>query len=273
MHFLQLKTSPHAPGISPIRIHYRDIGSGPVVVFLHGGWGYGAYPIDYQIEAHQLKALGSAVRFIIPDRTGHGRSTLFSGPLPLDFHRRAAEETLLVLDKLKIPRAIFWGHSDGAVIAALIGLQAPERCRRLILEAFHLYRDKPSSRAVFFQKFARHPEEVSERMRKRLLEDHGARHWKNVVQRNCKVWLDLADASTNPDEDLYDGRLGKLKVPVTLLHGRGDPRTEPGEVERAHQQIAPSELHFIETGRHSPHSEKASWEKFTAILHELIKKK
>lgn len=117
--------------------------AGPVI-FLHGGWGYRVYPITRQIKAFEDQA-----RFIIPDRSGYGRSTPLPGPMPVDFHQRAAEETLLVLDALGIKRAIFWGHSDGAVIAAKIGLSAPERCDRLLLEAFHFEPGKPNSRSFF----------------------------------------------------------------------------------------------------------------------------
>ena len=253
MPFVELRSSPHACGVSPVQIHYRDVGGGRLVVFLHGGWGYGVYPIERQIGALQ-----GQVRLVVPDRSGHGRSTSFSGELPIDFHRRAAEETLLVLDALGIERALFWGHSDGAVIAAMIGLQAPERCERLILEAFHFYRTKPSSRS-FFRRFADHPEEVSEKLQKLLAADHGAEQWANVVQRNCRVWLRLASESTRPDEDLYGGRLGELRVPVTFMHGRGDPRTEPGEIVRACAAIRGAEARFIENGRHSPHSEESAW--------------
>ena len=35
--------------MSPVRIHYRDVGNGPPIVFLHSGWGYGIYPFDQQI--------------------------------------------------------------------------------------------------------------------------------------------------------------------------------------------------------------------------------
>ena len=222
MPFVELKSSPHASGVRPVQIRYRDVGSGRPVVFLHGGWGYRVYPIDRQIEA-----LGDQVRFLIPDRSGHGRSTQLSRQLPIDFHRRAAEETLLVLNALGIERAVFWGHSDGAVIAAMLGLVAPLRCTRLILEAFHFYRNKPASRD-FFERFATHPEEVSEKAQRLLVADHGAGRWRKVIQRNCRVWLKLAAQSTRPDEDLYGRRLSQLKVPVTFVHGRGDPRTEPG---------------------------------------------
>ncbi len=237
-------------------------------MFLHGGWGYGVYPIHRQIEALQ-----DQVRFIIPDRSGHGRSTCFSGPLPTDFHRHAAEETLLLLDALGIERTLIWGHSDGAVIAALIGLMAPERCERLVLEAFHLYRNKPRSREVFFEQFANHPGNVSEKLRKLLAKDHGAAHWQNVVQRNCRVWLELAAQSTFPDEDLYCGRLGQLGVPITFVHGRQDPRTEPGEIERAVAMVSAGEVCFIEDGRHSPHSEELSSSEFTDALGRVSKMK
>ncbi len=272
MPFVELKNSPHAAGVRPVQIHYRDVGSGKPVVFLHGGGGYGVYPIDRQIEDRQIEAFGEHFRFVIPDRSGYGRSVRLSRQMPTDFHRRAAEETLRVLEALGIERAVLWGHSDGAVIAAMIGLVAPERCTRLILEEFHFYRDKPNSRS-FFTRFATHPEEVSEKVKELLVADHGAEQWKKVVQRNCGVWLKLAAQSEELGEDLYDGRLSERKVPVTCVHGRGDPRTEPGEMERAHGTIAGSEMRFIEDGRHSPHSENASWRECNVILREILGRK
>jgi len=264
MPFVELKNSPHAPGVRPVRIHYRDVGTGHPVVFLHGGWGYGVYPIDHQIEA-----LRHDVRFVIPDRSGYGRSSRLPRQMPTDFHCRAAQETLLVLDALGINRAVIWGHSDGAVIATMIGLSAPQRCVRLILEAFHFYRNKPGSRS-FFERFARHPEEVSEKVQELLVADHGAAHWKKAIQRNCRAWLKLAAQSARPDEDLYGGRLGELKVPVTFMHGKGDPRTEPGEMGLAQEALPGAAVRFIEDGRHSPHSERAAWRECSGILRECI---
>ncbi len=271
MPFVELKNSPHADGVRPVRIHYREAGGGRALIFLHGGWGYGVYPIERQIEAWQER-----VRFIVPDRSGHGQSSRFPGELPLDFHRRAAEETLLVLDALRIERAVLWGHSDGSVIAAMIGLMEPERCERLILEAFHFELGKPGSHN-FFQRYANHPEEVNEKAQRLLAGDHGAAQWMHVVQRNCRVWLRLAGESTGADDDLcldlYGGRLGELKVPVTFMHGRGDPRTEPGEMERVHGLLPEAEMRFIENGRHSPHNESASWRECNQILGEVIARK
>jgi pimeloyl-ACP methyl ester carboxylesterase len=271
MPFIELPNSPHAPGIRPVEIHYRDVGNGRPLVFLHGGWGYGVYPIT-----RQIKAFEGQVRFVIPDRSGYGRSTQLPGQMPPDFHQRAAEETLLVLDALGISRAIFWGHSDGAVIAAKIGLLAPERCERLLLEAFHFEPAKPNSRS-FFRQFATHPEDVKEKMQRLLIADHGKdedhNRWKKVVQRNCRVWLKLAAQSKGPDDDLFAGRLDKLKVPVTFIHGRSDPRTEPEEMERVQEALPRAKMCFVETGRHSPHSERKSWQECNEILSEFLEKK
>src|SRR5213593_1819509 len=111
-----LRSSPLAPDRSPVRIHYRDVGKGPPIVILHGGWGYDAYPFD-----RQLGALAPRFRIVIPDRTGYGGSEPLD-TLPIDFHQRAADETRAVMAALDLDRPILWGHSDGAIIALLVGL-------------------------------------------------------------------------------------------------------------------------------------------------------
>jgi pimeloyl-ACP methyl ester carboxylesterase len=72
---------------------------------------------------------------------------------------------------------------------------------------------------------------------------------------------------------LFDGQLAKLKVPVTFMHGRQDPRTEPGEIERAGAMLPEADLRFVEAGRHSPHSESKSWQRCNEILSELFSQK
>ena len=250
---LELLHSPHAAGVSPVTIYYREFGSGSPLVILHGGWGYDLYPFDRQIAALERK-----FRILIPDRSGYGQSSPFAGEMALDFHRRAAAETIAFLDALGIEKAHLWGHSDGSVIAARMGLVAPERCASLILEAFHYLRRKPGSR-TFFERFSARPEELGEETRKVLAEDHGEGKWQTVLRRNCGVWFRIADSVRRPDEDLYDGRLGELIVPTLFLHGSLDPRTEPGEMEMVRQAVPQATMRFVSNGKHSPHSETDAW--------------
>lgn len=261
---IELPHSPHAPGLSPVTIHYREFGSGRPLVFLHGGWGYGVYPFDWQIKAFQ-----SDFRILIPDRSGYGHSSQVVGEMPLDFHRRAATETIGFLDALGIERAVLWGHSDGSVIAAMAGLAAPERCNCVVLEAFHYLRKKPGSRS-FFERFAARPEELGEETRKLLAADHGENQWPAVLRRNCGVWFRIADQVKRPDEDLYDGRLGQLTVPTLFLHGRLDPRTERGEMERVRKELPAATMTFVGNGKHSPHSEEAAFEECNTAAREFL---
>jgi non-heme chloroperoxidase len=264
---LELAHSPHAPELSPVTIYYREFGSGRPLVFLHGGWGYGVYPFDRQIEAFQRD-----FRILIPDRSGYGHSTRVGGEMPLDFHKRAAEETIAFLDALGIGRAVFWGHSDGSVICAMIGMMAPERCECLILEAFHLLRRKPGSRA-FFERFAARPEDLGEETKKLLAQDHGDTHWPAVLRRNCTAWFRIADSVKRVDEDLYDGKLGGIRVPTLFMHGSLDPRTEPGEMERVRNELPGATMGFVRNGKHSPHSEEAAFEECNAIAGEFLKRR
>jgi pimeloyl-ACP methyl ester carboxylesterase len=262
--FIELKESPHAPGVSPVRIHHREAGSGKPVVYLHGGWGYGYYPIDRQIAA-----FGGQFRFVMPDRTGYGQSSRVNGTAPMDFHRRAAEEIRAFLDAAGISKCILWGHSDGAVIAAMMGVAEPERYERIVLEAFHFYKGKQSSRE-FFRQLSVSPQVLGERSQKKLAADHGEGRWEDVVRNNAEVWVRIGESSRAPEEDLFEGELGRLAVPTLFVHGRLDPRTEPGEVERAAASVPKSVLRFLENGKHCPHCEEAVADEFDRVLKEFL---
>jgi 3-oxoadipate enol-lactonase len=239
-------------------IHYRQLGEGVCLFFLHGGWGYEVFPLDRQRAAIQ------GFQVVIPDRSGYGRSTK-PAVFAVDFHRRAAEETLRCLDVLGIRKCIFWGHSDGAVIAAWLGLTAPDRCLGLILEAFHYYRDKPNSRA-FFEAMASAPESFGGSVGRVLSNEHGEPYWRELIRSEGRVWLDIAqnasdagkDKGQSKAKDLYDGGLSKLSVPVLFIHGARDPRTEPGELDAVRREMPAGLMHIIQSGGHSPHSEEAS---------------
>lgn len=263
MPFVTIDESPLAPGISPVEIHYRETGSGPPLVFLHGGWGYEVYPFDRQIDA-----FGDRFRILIPDRTAYGRSMRLSH-VPADFHARAAVETMRLLDALHIERPVLWGHSDGAVIAAKMGLAAPDRIAGLILEAFHFYRVKPGSRE-FFEVMAGDPGLLGERVADTLAREHGEDYWRKLIVINGNAWLRIADEATHAGHDLYDGKLSKLRAPALFIHGSRDPRTEPGELDAVRAQLPNAKIAIIEGGGHSPHSESASAAESNRVASEFL---
>lgn len=262
---ISIDHSPLAPERREVEIFYRESGQGSVMIHLHGGWGYGVYPFDRQIEAFQ-----NDFRIIIPDRSGYGRSMRMKN-FPADFHLCASQEMMRVLDAIGIERAVLWGHSDGAVIAAMMGLSAPDRFAGLILEAFHLYRDKPGSRQ-FFETMAENPDALGERVCKVLSEDHGEDYWRELILMNGRAWIDIAQESRHPKDDLYDGRLAELSVPTLFIHGSRDPRTEPDELDAVRQQLPEAQMHIIEGGGHTPHAESASFAEANRAAQEFIRK-
>lgn len=281
MPFALLQSSPLVPGVSPVEIYYRDEGEGLPLVLLHGGWGYSLNPFNRQIEK-----LRNAFRVICPDRSGYGRSTHLGefDDLPTDFHYRAASETLTFLDSLGIERAFLWGHSDGAVIAAIIGFTAPERVRGLILEAFHYYPKKPRSRE-FFEALACQPETLGAELCARFALEFGAEDWRKLITSHAKAWLQMAVAShsespveiplerpigSGPREDLFRGSLHEIGAPTLFIHGRLDPRTEPGELDAVSQQLPHAEMQILDGAAHSPHSESASADLVTQIAREFL---
>lgn len=264
MSFASLRDSPLRPGVTPVEIYYREAGQGLPLVLLHGGWGHSLNPFDRQIED-----LRSGFRVLCPDRSGYGRSPRLNSDLPSNFHYLAATETVSFMDAQGIERAFLWGHSDGAVIAAIIGFTAPQRVRGLILEAFHYYRMKPRSRE-FFEIIAYQPETLGADLREKFAREFGRENWRNFITNHAKAWLQLATSSVNPGQDLYDGRLNEISAPTLFVHGHLDPRTEPGEIDAAARQVNRAEIQIIDGAGHSPHSESAFADKVTMIAREFL---
>jgi valacyclovir hydrolase len=237
--------SPVAPG-RPAEIHVREAGAGSPVVILHGGWGYEAYSFDAAIEA-----LAPRHRVLAPDRVGYGRSGRVEA-LPRGFHRLMAEETLRVLDARGIEKAAFWGHSDGAVIAANLAFLAPDRVSAIVLEALHFFCLKLAS-VEFFETAVRDPEKFGPAVVEACRRDHGE-SWKEVLAAGGWAWLDIIDEGRRGRRDVYSGRLGEVKVPTLVIHGARDPRTEPGELDAALAELPrTARLELVDAG-HSPHN-------------------
>ncbi len=264
MPYIHLKRSPLVPNRRSVTIHYRTEGQGIPLVFLHGGWGYCVYPLDYQIPR-----LRDHFRFLIPDRCGYGRSTHMTTELPINFHQKAAKETLRFLDELNIKSAFFWGHSDGAVIGAWIGLMEPKRVRGLVLEAFHFYRAKPQS-LEFYKMEATDPDKLPPALCEKLAVEHGKRYWKTVVKNGGRVWLRIGEQSSSPTEDLYRGTLGGLIMPALVIQGGKDPRTEPSEISAVKRALPEANIQILAAGYHSPHSEKLTEVRTTRIVQRFL---
>ena len=61
----------------------------------------------------------------------------------------------------------------------------------------------------------------SERVTRKLAEEHGEDYWRTIIRAGGRAWRDIA---ATPDEDFYERRLHQLRVPMLVVHGADDPR-------------------------------------------------
>jgi pimeloyl-ACP methyl ester carboxylesterase len=113
-----------------VRIAFMDVApqgtaNGHTVVLFHGN-NFAGFYFGNVIDA--LRQAG--FRVVVPDQIGYGRS---SKPIiPYNFHDMA-RNTNLILQSLKIDKAMIVGHSMGGMLAARFATQFPAVTERLVL--------------------------------------------------------------------------------------------------------------------------------------------
>jgi pimeloyl-ACP methyl ester carboxylesterase len=110
-----------------LRLHVAEwgTGSGPPIVFLHGG----AHDSSHWAEV--CRRLPQRFRCIVPDQRGHGASERAADG---DYSCEAQTDDLAaLLDALAIERCALVGHSMGGLNALRFAGLRPERTRALVL--------------------------------------------------------------------------------------------------------------------------------------------
>lgn len=117
--------------INGLKVHYKQAGSGPVLVLLHG---FGASTFSWREVIQPLSAAHTVIAY---DRPAFG---LTSRPLPGDWsdpnpYTLDAQADLLValLDAKEINQAVLVGNSAGGTVAVYTALKYPQRVQALVL--------------------------------------------------------------------------------------------------------------------------------------------
>ncbi|TML07080.1 MAG: alpha/beta fold hydrolase [Actinobacteria bacterium] len=106
------------------RLFYEVTGTGPWVVFAHGGEG---------TRLHwwaQVAALQHRFRCVTYDARGFGQSEIGDAPASDNLHR---DDLLALMDHLGIERAHLVGQSMGGLAVSGVAIQTPERVDRLVM--------------------------------------------------------------------------------------------------------------------------------------------
>ncbi len=233
------------------RVHYRDRGSGPVVVLLHGsnsslftweGW---------------VSALASSYRVVTLDLPGHG----LTGPDPRGRYSLAemAEFVEAFASAIGLQRFTIGGNSMGGGVAWHYALLHPDRVQSLVLvDAAGLPREEPKP---FAFSIASVPVLgwVTRWETPRFVVAGSVRDAYGDPSKVTDGLVDLYEdmlrregnrAATHerflkPSDDL-DGRLEQIHAPTLILWGSRDRWILPKYAERFHARIPGAKLVTLE---------------------------
>lgn len=119
-----LAVTHHFVDLPRLRMHYVEVGQGPLVVLLHG------FPENWWSWRYQLQPLADAgFRVIAPDLRGYGETDKH-GPYDLD---TLADDVCHLIESLGERRAKIVGHDWGGGVAWHLASKRPEFCERLVV--------------------------------------------------------------------------------------------------------------------------------------------
>ena len=195
--------------VNGIELYYEVHGTGPPLVLIPGLGG------DVRLFAGVLPALAEACRVVAFDPRGAGRSEKPDAPDTID---AMADDAAGLLDELGVAGATVVGYSMGGRIALSLALGRPDLAGRLVLAATSA-RTPPTRllgrRWFVMEVLTRLPLPKGMDPQPRFAFEH---------QRRASQAFDCTD------------RLGRIRVPALVLHGRDDHIVPYGmgvEMERA----------------------------------------
>jgi pimeloyl-ACP methyl ester carboxylesterase len=110
--------------LGAVKTWYDELGEGEPLVMLHGGL------VDSRWFDPNIDAFTEHFHVYLPERRGHGHTPDVEGPIS---YQLMADDTIAFLETVVREPVDLLGHSDGAFVATLIGMQRPELVKRLVL--------------------------------------------------------------------------------------------------------------------------------------------
>jgi pimeloyl-ACP methyl ester carboxylesterase len=213
------------------RIWYSAYGSGPTVILLHGGMGHSGN-WGYQVPS----LVDSGHRVVVIDSRGHGRSTRDARPF---MYELMASDVLAVMDALgRSPadgrppeKAAVVGWSDGACIALILAMQAPERVAGVFF--FGCNMDPSGTKEIAW------PNPILDRCLSRHARDYAC------VSATPGQFKEFAEAvgqmmKTQPNYSARD--LAQIRVPVSIVQSEHDEFIKLEHAEYLARSIPGAEL-------------------------------
>jgi pimeloyl-ACP methyl ester carboxylesterase len=250
------------------RIHFKDLGKGQAIVFIHG---FGSSMDTWQSLAENL---GNDFHLVLMDLKGHGYSDR-----PRDSHYSPQDQADIVvglMEHLKLANVVLVGHSLGsgvALLAALKDLYRPSRLvSGLVLIGATAYPEQLRLRMRWFGVpvigwLATRLTSASFRTRMCLRGAFydGAKVTDSLVELYARyqrlpgtsyALIRTAAQSIPPNMDSIRQEYKKLQIPVVNILGERDRVISRSSAEGLCQLLSRCTLVMVEGAGHLPHEER-----------------
>ena len=212
-----------------VKIHYAKMGSGPLIVMIHG------FPDYWYTWRHQMEGLADKFTVVAIDQRGYNLSDKPAGVENYDV-RLLVGDVLAVIKQLGQQKAIIVGHDWGGVVAWQVALNVPQVVDRLII--LNLPHPRGLSREL-----AHNPEQQANSAYARRFQADGAE--KTLTAEGLAGWVKDPEArkkyveafgrsdfsamlnyyKRNYPREPYSedtSPVKKLQMPVLMFHGLKD---------------------------------------------------
>lgn len=243
---------------------YRDVGEGPIIVYLHGGGPGCTGWLDFRDVARLLRP-GWRQLFVDLPQYGASEAGAIEGPI-FDFH---ANSVLTLLDALSLDRVHVVAQSLGGSVALDIAALAPERLGRIVVTGSQPVAHPASNPTLGIETRRNYYGDggpAPDKMRELLatLEWHRAAAIPDstVHERyaaSATPWaLAVADGSGRGDPQDLSDRLGEIRHPVLWLWGAHDPFAPPQYAVDVAASMPSADVAVLAGTAHHPQEERPS---------------
>lgn len=249
------------------RLHYRDTGQGPPVIFLHGLGGDGSRFVS------ATSALADDFRVIALDQIGFGQS---DQPLVNYNHGLLAEFLVEFMRTIDLPKASIVGHSMGAFVGTQVAVHYPDKLDRLVLldggsletppRPPHLIRIQNSTTLAETREYFELMFYDKSRVTDPMVRDN--------YMRRLRAGFPITKMQESRVQEIgfvSKDEAAAIKAPTLILWGRHDELLPVGDGKLLDRVIPNSKLIVFEKSGHIPQAEQP--EEFNQALHDFLSAK
>lgn len=244
-----------------VKIHYASVGSGPLVLMIHG------FPDFWYTWRRQMDALSADYRVVAMDLRGYNLSDQPDDAESYHIDHLTAD-VAAVIRHLKRDRAIVVGHDWGGFIAWTFAMRHPERVERLIVLnlphprglmrelATNPAQQRNSEYARRFQQPDAHLNLTAETLAGWVEEPEAKQRYIAAFRRSSLRGMLDYYRQNYPREPyrIDESPVVKVTCPVLLIHGLKDPYLLAGGLNGTWDWVAneltlvtiPSASHFVQ---------------------------